>query len=62
MLKALQKDEKLSADRERLWKIGAGRSSKRENGQIDVVLSLWEEGILELTVGRLGERMLAHDR
>jgi hypothetical protein len=47
MLKALRKDEKLSADRERLWKIGAGRSSKRENGQIDVVLSLWEEGILE---------------
>jgi hypothetical protein len=46
MFRALQRDPGILADRQRLWKIGAGRLGKRENGQLDVVVSLWEAGML----------------
>ena len=47
MLEAIRADEQVLADRERLWRIAAGRAKKKENGQIDVVASLWREGMIE---------------
>jgi hypothetical protein len=49
MLRAIQKDESLLGDRERLWKaaIGRGRDSPSEQGQIDVVVSLWTAGLIQ---------------
>jgi hypothetical protein len=45
ILKAIRANEELLSDRERLWRVAAGRD-KRENGQVDVVVSLWENGVI----------------
>ena len=47
ILKVLRADEELVSDRERLWSIAVRREKKRENGQVDVVVSLWKEGLIE---------------
>ena len=47
MVKALRSNEELASDRKRLWRVGARRSKKKENGQVDVVLALWNEGLIE---------------
>ena len=46
ILKALRADEELLSDRERLWRFAAGKA-KKENGQVDVVVSLWESGVIQ---------------
>jgi hypothetical protein len=47
MVKALRSDEEVASDRKRLWRLGARKSKKDENGQVDVVLALWNEGLIE---------------
>ena len=47
VLRAIQADESLLSDRGRLWKAAIRRGSKRENGQIDVVVSLWTAGLIQ---------------
>ncbi len=47
ILKAIRADEELVSDRERLWSTAVRRAKKRENGQVDVVVSLWNEGLIE---------------
>ena len=45
ILNAIRTDEELLADRGRLWRLAAGKG-KKENGQVDVVVSLWESGVI----------------
>ena len=45
ILEAIRADEELLSDRERLWRLAAGRG-KQENGQVDVVVSLWNDGLI----------------
>lgn len=45
LVKAIRGDEALLSDRARLWRVAAGRR-KKENGQIDVVTALWDEGVI----------------
>jgi hypothetical protein len=47
MLEAIRADKELLSDRERLWRAAVRGEKKRENGQIDVVISLWKEGIVQ---------------
>ena len=47
ILKAIRADEELVSDGERLWSTAVRRAKKRENGQVDVVVSLWKEGLIE---------------
>ena len=47
ILKVIRADEELVSDRERLWSTAVRRAKKRENGQVDVVVSLWKEGLIE---------------
>jgi len=47
MVKAIRADPQVLTDRNRLWRSAVGSAEKEENGQIDVVVSLWREGIIE---------------
>ena len=47
MLEAIRADPQVLTDRKRLWRSAVGSAKKKENGQIDVVVSLWREGIIE---------------
>jgi uncharacterized protein DUF6979 len=46
LLEALRKDEHLLTDTGKLWEVAAGKG-KRENGQVDIVVALWGEGLIE---------------
>jgi hypothetical protein len=45
ILEALRTDKELVSDKGRLWDVAAGRG-KEENGQVDVVVSLWTSGLI----------------
>lgn len=45
-LDALRGDPSLSADRVRLWRVATGSRTKSEQGQLDVLLGLWEAGYI----------------
>jgi hypothetical protein len=47
MVKAIRADPQVLTDRNRLWRSAVGSATKEENGQIDVVVSLWREDIIE---------------
>ena len=47
MLEAIRADPQVLPDRKRLWRSAVGSAKKKENGQSDVVVSLWREGIIE---------------
>jgi len=47
MLEAIRADERLLSDREGLWRTAVRTAKKKENGQIDVVVSLWREGLIQ---------------
>lgn len=47
MLEAVRADEQVLSDPDRLWRTAVGREKKKENGQIDVVVSLWKEGLIK---------------
>ena len=47
MVKAIRADPQVLTDRNRLWRSAVGSAEKEENGQIDVVVSLWREGMIE---------------
>jgi len=47
MVKAIRADPQVLTDRKRLWRSAVRSAKKKENGQIDVVVSLWREGIIE---------------
>jgi len=47
MLKAIRTEEGVLSDRDRLWHIAVGDPSKHENGQIDVVTTMWKEGRIQ---------------
>ena len=45
ILNVIRTDEDLISDRQGLWRVAAGKG-KKENGQVDVVVSLWKEGLV----------------
>ena len=47
VLKAIRADENLLSAPGRLWRAAVKRGSKRENGQVNVVVSLWAEGLIQ---------------
>ena len=46
MLEAIRADESVLGDKEKLWRLAVGKGKKKENGQLDVVDSLWREGLI----------------
>lgn len=46
-LSALQSTPELAANRARLWAAATGGKDVRQNGQMDVVTTLWLEGLLQ---------------
>ena len=47
MLEAIRTDSDITSDRKRLWRIAVGHPGKHENGQVDVVTTMWNEGRIE---------------
>ena len=47
MVEAIRLDPQVLTDRKRLWRSAVGSAKKEENSQIDIVVSLWREGIIE---------------
>ena len=42
----LRSDATLASDRPRLWKLATAPNTLRENSQLDVVLALWDAGLI----------------
>ena len=47
-IKLLRKDPSLVNNAENLWKLIIGPETKVENSQMDVIISLWHEGLIDI--------------
>jgi hypothetical protein len=46
VVRALQRSPALARERAALWAVAVGPEAKKHNGQMDVVVALWDGGLL----------------